>query len=107
MLGVDPNYPRAHLYLSEAYRLQGRYTQAISEIQKANLPGDPFVLSLLGRIYALEDRRREALEIVRQLKDRSKLTYVDAGTIARVYVALGEKEQALGYLQRPMNSTRR
>jgi len=100
VLNVDPNYPQAHLYLSEAYTLQGRYADAIAELKKADLPGNPNFLWLLGRIYALEGRRREALEIVAQLENRSKQTYVDPGYIAYIYAALGEKELTLTYLQK-------
>jgi tetratricopeptide (TPR) repeat protein len=100
VLNVDPNYPQAHLYLSEAYTLQGKYADAIAELKKADLPGNPNFLWLLGCIYALAGRRREALEIVAQLENRSKQTYVDPGYIAYIYAALGEKDLALTNLQK-------
>jgi tetratricopeptide (TPR) repeat protein len=49
-------------------------------------------------VYALAGRRPEALEILKQLNERSKHRPVSALDRAVVYVALGNKEQALALL---------
>jgi TolB-like protein/DNA-binding winged helix-turn-helix (wHTH) protein/Tfp pilus assembly protein PilF len=101
VLNVDPNFTLAHLYRSWAYLLQKKYPDALAEIEKArsSSANRPYVVRLMGVIYADEGKRKEALEIISQLKDRSKYTYVDPGNLADIYAALGEKDQALSYLQ--------
>jgi len=54
----------------------------------------------MGLIYAYQGKRQEALEIIRQLNERSKHTYVDSRNLADIYLALGDTEQALAYLQK-------
>jgi hypothetical protein len=41
---------------------------------------------------AYERKRQKALEIIRQLSERSKHAHVDPGNFADIFVALGDKE---------------
>jgi Flp pilus assembly protein TadD len=60
--------------------------------------GQPAASPDLAYVYALAGRRPEALEILKQLNERSKHRPVSALDRAVVYVALGNKEQALALL---------
>jgi hypothetical protein len=44
--------------------------------------------------------RDEATKILNDLKNRSPQTYSNAPEIAMVYVGLGEKDQAMGWLEK-------
>ena len=101
VLKIDPDFVQAHYYLSEAYELRGMYPEAIAEVQKINSPdATRYVTGQLGHIYALQGRRREALEVVSRLQQLSQRTYVDPRYIANIYVALGEKDLAFVWLEK-------
>jgi TolB-like protein/DNA-binding winged helix-turn-helix (wHTH) protein/Flp pilus assembly protein TadD len=101
VLKLDPDFDQAHYRLSEAYELQGMYPEAIAEIQKIKSPdASRYVNGQLGQIYALQGRRREALEVVSQLQKLSGRTYVDPVYTADIYIALGEKDLAFVWLEK-------
>lgn len=98
---IDPDFVQAHYYLSQAYELQGMYPEAIAEVEKIKShDASRYVTGQLGHIYALQGRRREALEIVKKLQQLSQQTYVDPRYIANIYVALGEKDLAFVWLEK-------
>jgi tetratricopeptide (TPR) repeat protein len=88
--------------LGEAYLQKRMYAEAITEIQKAlPLSGNtPFVTGLLGYAYAVSGNRAEALKIVGEMKESAKQRYVSAYHVALVYAGLGEKGQALDWLEK-------
>src|SRR5262245_45867791 len=99
-LEMDPDFYFAHLNLGEALAAKGAFADAISEFQKARvLNDDPFVLALLGNAYARSGNRTEALKILDQLKELSAQRYVNAYGFALVYLGLGDKEEALRWLE--------
>ena len=61
---------------------------------------DPQVLALLGHAYASSGKKTEAVKILEQLKELSKQRYVSAYSLAIVYLGLGDKEEALRWLQK-------
>jgi serine/threonine protein kinase/Tfp pilus assembly protein PilF len=101
-LEMDPNFPSAHLFLGLAYEQVARGEEAIAELQKsASLSGgEPAELGLRGHVYASAGRRAEAQRVLAELKDLSKRRYVPAFDMALVYVGLGEKREALEWLER-------
>ena len=58
------------------------------------------VLSQLGYDYGRAGRKTEALEIARELEMLSKVHYVPSFCRALVSLGLGDKDQALSWLQR-------
>jgi hypothetical protein len=58
------------------------------------------MLAPLGHAYAAASRRKEAETIIRRLNGVSKERYVPSYPIAAIYAALGEKPEALGWLER-------
>ena len=99
-LEMDPGYYYAYVTLGEALEMKGAPESAIAEYQKARaLNDDPFVLGVLAHIYAASGNKTEALKILDQLKELSKQRYVAAYTFALVYLGLGDKEQALHWLE--------
>ena len=99
-LEMDPGFYIAHLGLGQMLDAKGAHDAAIVECQKARaLNDDPAVLGMLGRAYGLSGNRMEAEKILDQLKELSKLRYVAAYSFALVYVGLGNKEEALRWLE--------
>jgi TolB-like protein/DNA-binding winged helix-turn-helix (wHTH) protein/Tfp pilus assembly protein PilF len=101
ILEIDPDFVQAHYHLSEVYELRGEYPKAIAEVEKIRSPDAVrFVTGQLGYIYARQGRKREALEVVDELQRSSKQTYIDPRYVANIYVALGEKDLALAWLEK-------
>ena len=54
---------------------------------------------LLGHAYASSGNKTEAVKILEQLKEVSRQRYVSMFSFAIVYLALGDKEEALRWLE--------
>src|SRR5256714_9671503 len=97
---MDPGFYYARFNLGESLAAKRAFDEAISEYQKARaLNDDPFVLGLLGHAYASSGNKAEALKILDQLKELSRQRYVSAYSFAVVYLALGDEEEALRWLE--------
>jgi len=96
---LDPNYVYFDPPLADAYRQKGDFNQAVAIYEKTQAathipsPG-------LGIAYAKMGRREDARRVLDQLIEKSRQQYVAADSIAAVYVALGEKDEALRWLER-------
>ena len=99
-LEMDPGYYYAYITLGEALEMKGAGDTAIAEYQKARaLNDDPSVLGLLAHAYAASGTKTEALKNLDQLKSLSKQRYVAAYSFTLVYLGLGDKEEALHWLE--------
>src|SRR5438093_4160969 len=98
---MDQGFYYAHWNLGIAYEMKGSLQEALAEYQKARqLTDDPRMLALLGHGLAVSGKRDEALRMLDQLKEMAKQRYVPAYSFTIVYVGLGEKDQALQWLER-------
>jgi TolB-like protein/DNA-binding winged helix-turn-helix (wHTH) protein len=101
VLEADPDFVQAHYYLSRAYALQGLYAEAIAETEKIKPPDVmPFAIGQRGYIYALQGKRREALEVAEQLKQAATTRHLDPHYIADIYIGLGDKDLAFAWLDK-------
>lgn len=62
--------------------------------------GSPKALAALGWAYGVAGKKDEALKILDTLKEKAKLEPVAALDFARVYLGLGDKDQALFWLEK-------
>jgi tetratricopeptide (TPR) repeat protein len=101
-LELDPNFFWSYLWIGQARVQQGRYAEGIAGIKRAvTLSGDQTrVIATLGHAYAVAGRKGEAQQVLNQLLERSKNSYVSPYYIALVYTGLGEKDQAFDWLER-------
>ncbi|MDQ3754320.1 MAG: hypothetical protein M3371_06260, partial [Acidobacteriota bacterium] len=78
------------------------YREAIEEFrQGANYSNrHPTVVVALGYAYAVSGNRGEAQRALAELKDLSERRYVSPYSVATIYIGLGEKEQALHWLEK-------
>jgi tetratricopeptide (TPR) repeat protein len=99
-LEMDPGYYFAHVMLGQTLEMKSAPDAAIAEYQKARaLNDDPSVLGMLARTYGLSGNKTEAEKILNQLRELSTQRYVAAYSFALVYLGLGEKEEALRWLE--------
>lgn len=97
---MDPRFPGSY-FLVLAYAKTGRYDEAIDELNRViGLKGESATyLSLLGYIQALRGKRKEALKIVGELNRRWKGDSSLPYQFALIYAALGDKEEAIKWLE--------
>jgi len=101
-LELDPGFWLARMHLAGAYMGQGRYAQAVAELEKLRPSAAIPVIytGFVGYAYALSGQRNEALRVLAELKERSKREYVPPTAPALIYTALGDKDQAFAWLDR-------
>jgi len=97
---LDQNWYSSRLGLGFAYESKGSFPEAIAAYQKATqLDDDPYALAYLGHAYAASGDTENALKVLDQLKQIAKSRSVSAFSFALVYVGLGQKEQAIEWLE--------
>jgi serine/threonine protein kinase len=98
-LQLDPNYFYLDSTLAAAYREKGNFPEAIALYIKGqevtHLPSSGLAIT-----YARMNRQNEARNILAQLVQAREKRYVSAPLIAAVSTALGDKEEAFGWLER-------
>src|SRR6185312_12593009 len=84
------------------YELQQKYPEATAELEKAHAadPDNSEITYALGQAYALIGRRDEALKIANELNQPAKQNVFLPKEAAYLYALLGEKERAIGILQK-------
>jgi len=100
-LEMDPNFAIAHFELSQTYLQKRMYSEAIAELQRAiELSGGSTTFtSNLAYAYAVSERRNQAVKILNDLTSRSNGSS-DAAEIALIHAGLGEKDQAMAWLEK-------
>jgi len=99
---MDPNFALAHNQLGQAYFQKQMYEPAIAELEKSVQlsGGSPACIANLARAYAASGRRSEAEMLLSDLKKRSSPSASLASQIAIVYAALGDRDQAMAWLEK-------
>jgi TolB-like protein/DNA-binding winged helix-turn-helix (wHTH) protein/Flp pilus assembly protein TadD len=98
---MDPSFALAHNQLAQAYLQKHMNEEAIAELQKAVelSGGSPTCIANLARAYAASGKTSEAVKLLGDLKNHSNRGYSDASEVAVVYAALGDKVQAMHWLE--------
>src|SRR5438094_5427519 len=99
VLQVDPNYIYFDSPLADAYREKGDLQEAVALYEKAQTVTH-FPSAGLAITYAKMGRLEAARRVLNQRIEKSRQQYVAADSIAAVYVALGDKEEAFRWLER-------
>ena len=101
-LELDPGFEIAIVWIAQAYEQKRMYQEALTELKKLGPSGDtsPFVLAEVGSSEAGLGHRAEAEKIIKKLQERLAHEYVDPTLIAYIYIVLGDRDQAFGWLER-------
>jgi len=99
---MNPGFAFAHNQLAQAYIQKRMFGEAIEELQEAiKLAGNnPIFVANLARSYAGSNRKAEAADLLNGLKKRSVPSAPLFAEIAMIYVALGDKVQAMEWLEK-------
>jgi TolB-like protein/tetratricopeptide (TPR) repeat protein len=100
-LELSPASPIPHNGMGRVFLRQRKYDLAIAEFEQARrLSGHaPRFLASVGYAYGVAGRKREAVAILTELKKIARQRYVSAVDLAALAAAVGEEEQAYGWLQ--------
>ncbi|HSF14507.1 MAG TPA: protein kinase [Vicinamibacteria bacterium] len=99
-LAQDPDFTPARTLLGRAYVAVGRSDEGIEELRAA---GEPY-LAMLAQAQALTGRREEAQQLLSEILARPTLSPVLPYEVAAVYVALGERDEAIAWLRRAIEA---
>lgn len=99
---LDANFAVAHMYLGRAYAQKKMFADAIEEFQKADdlSGGEPYFRAWLAYGYAVAGQVSEARRALDHLKSLPNSNYVPPYDVAAIWAGLGEKDQALKWLQK-------
>jgi tetratricopeptide (TPR) repeat protein len=102
LIGLDPGFWPGHQTLAIVLVKQGRYADALTEVQKsvelANRSNAP--LALLGHVYARMGRQSEAEAVIKELEKRYADKQADGRDLAVVYAGLDDKNKAFEWLEK-------
>ena len=97
-LEIDPNTGASgsHWGIAIIYQKRGMFDEAIRELELAQQadPRPSFRLLNLAQAYARAGRRKEALSNLAQILQIQKTSWVSPSSLAMVYDALGDTDQA-------------
>ena len=101
----NPKFAYAYAALSRAYGLKGMYAEAIAEARRyMDLDNNSVAQGLLGLWLAKSGKRDEAMKLLAELKQESTRKYVQNYDFALIYIGLGNKDEALNYLEKHVTS---
>lgn len=98
---LDPAFYHCYTGLGRVRSLQGDYDEAIALLEKGRmLVGEvPTIVGALGHTYGLAGRKAEARSLLARLLRLADTTYVPSSCFALIHLGLGEKQEALQWLE--------
>jgi TolB-like protein/Tfp pilus assembly protein PilF len=100
VLSLDPNFANAFYGLGLAHWQKGLKPEAIAEMRKyIEMSGSTLGKGDLGFFLARSGQRDEAVKLLAELKQASSPRYVPGTAVALIHLGLGEKEEALDWLE--------
>jgi DNA-binding winged helix-turn-helix (wHTH) protein/TolB-like protein/Tfp pilus assembly protein PilF len=98
---MEPNFWGAHFKLAEVDAALGREQEAVEEYARSyELQNDTEMADLLRKTYAASGYKTAIRTWLDRISERSKLQRVNPYAFAVLYARLGDKEQALNWLER-------
>ena len=100
ILEMDPDFPRAHL-IRAAYVEKGMFKDALADLEKhGSMADSPWYWSYLAYISGRAGQKIQGQQALDQLLRLNRRKPIDPMVIADAYTGLGDKDQALAWLER-------
>ncbi|MDQ2867305.1 MAG: tetratricopeptide repeat protein [Verrucomicrobiota bacterium] len=101
-IDLDSNFWITHLQLGKIYTQQRKYTEAIAEFVRARdlSHGNSEAIASIGYAAAMAGDRAKTEAVLNELKTSSSQRYVAPASIALVYNALGDRNEAVSWLNK-------
>jgi tetratricopeptide (TPR) repeat protein len=105
-LEMDPDFLPSCINLGRAYEEAGMFDDAENQFIKARqITGESIdALAALGHCFALSGKTDAALEVLSQLTELLKHRYVSPYDIALIHAALGQIDEAFGWLEKAFDN---
>jgi len=101
VIEMDKEFSSAHALIGGIYVEKGMYEEAVAEHKKAwELGNNLRDLAYLVRTYAKAGKNNEAQKGMDELQERAKREHIAPSRMAVAYIGLGEKDQALTWLEK-------
>ena len=102
VLAVRPDYDPALWSLGFALIGKGQFEDAIPLLERTvtMMERSPGSIEALATAYGYAGRRKEAVRLINELKQRRQTSYVPAGVFVGPYLALGDYDEAFTWLER-------
>jgi len=99
---LDSTYVQAHWRLTDALQRMGRMSEASEEAQRlvALSHRSSSAVGLVALVYAKAGESDRTRALLSELLARSRSEYVPASTISGIFVALGETDSAMTWLEK-------
>jgi TolB-like protein/DNA-binding winged helix-turn-helix (wHTH) protein/Flp pilus assembly protein TadD len=98
ILELNPTDPLGLYGLGLVFDAQGKYDLAISALERQKLQQGFDVAEVYAAAGKPEEARRRMADAIHRLKEEK--SYVRPGWVAEVYIALGDKDEAMRWLER-------
>ena len=104
-IALEPQTAMYHKNLADVLVQKRMFSQALTEIERAVMlaKGSAFLLDDAGYVYAVSGKRDQAKQVLDQLDDMSREIYVPEYGRAVIYAGLGDKDQAMEWLEKAYN----
>ena len=99
-LELDPDFPAAHQFLPLAYLKKGMLEEALAKIREAPESAALNRTGVPGYVYAVSGHTSDAKKELEELKRLRKTEYISAVSLAYVCAGLGERDEALSWLEK-------
>jgi len=101
-LELDPNFFYSHMFMGDCLTQLKRYDEAIAEFQETLriTPRNTAVMARLGYVLGTVGRKREALDLLKQMEQTRQSEYTSAGLQAWIYAGIGDRERTLESLEK-------
>src|SRR5439155_26283508 len=78
------------------------YPEAIAALQRPLMRSRraPLILASLASVYGFAGRKREAMKLIDELRERSRQHHISASLFAEAYIGLREKDESMAWLER-------
>jgi len=98
----DPSFVPARLWFGRPYLQKGMFKEAIEQVEEAVKLSHETTVSLatLAQAFAVAGRIADAKKLLDKLLTRGTEQYVPSYWIALVYTSMGNKDEAMKYLER-------
>lgn len=102
VIAMDSGFSEAFLWRGKALLLQGKYREAIADLETAHRinPANQIIPSVLAYAYGLSGDRAKANAQLQRLRTESRHRYVSPWAIGSVYLGLGDKSHALDWFEK-------
>jgi TolB-like protein/class 3 adenylate cyclase/Flp pilus assembly protein TadD len=98
-IAIDPDAWWAREYLARAYARDGKFSEAIAELQRGQQSStNPEIESVLGRVYADSGDRAAATKVLDHLRERAHNEFIAPAYIATILIGLGQTDEAFAAL---------